>query len=667
MARRKKNIDIEELWKVERVGGVSLSSDGAQAVCALTRHSMQDNSSAASLWLLSTLGGESRRLTACGDKDGQPQWSPTGDRIAFIARREQEGKKDAAAQLYAIAPDGGEAVRVSDYAPGVEAFKWFPDGRRIAFVAWVWPDTRGAKAQARRHAQFKDRKESAYVTSEAHYRHWDRHLPMDRVPHLLVLDVASGQVRDLFEGTPLELPRADPGVSHFDIAPDGRSIVFVHDPRRDKRPENCKALSEIRLKDRRVNTVVHDAGWDFSAPRFSSDGRQLAFTASHQARRHTMPAQLALLDLLNRQAGWQVLSADWDHDVNAPLRWAADGSALYFTAEDRARCHLYRFDITTKQAAIAVAGGWVQGFDVAGDTVLSAADAMDHPVRVHAHRGGESQRIECFNDALLAQLRLSRHEEVVYPGAQGEDVQMWLVFPPGFDAKKRYPLLHCIHGGPHAASGDTWHYRWNNQVFAAQGYVLACVNYHGSSGFGHAFLDSNTQRWGELELQDIETATDLLLKKPYIHRRRVFASGGSYGGFMVAWMNAHVADGRYQAYVCHAGCFDWTAMFADDVCGWHAKDLGAFYWDDMARVQAQSPHASAGQMHTPTLVVHGALDYRVPDQQGLAYYNTLKMRGVPARLVWFPDENHWVLKPRNSRLWYGEFFDWLNRHTPAAR
>ena len=260
-------------------------------------------------------------------------------------------------------------------------------------------------------------------------------------------------------------------------------------------------------------------------------------------------------------------------------------------------------------------------------------------------------------------------EERVFAGANDEPVQMWLVYPPGFDRKKakKYPVLHSIHGGPHAASGDTFHYRWNNQLFAAQGYVVACVNYHGSSGFGHAFLDSITHRWGELELKDVEAATDWLRRQPWVDKGRVFATGGSYGGFMVAWMNGHVKPGRYQAYVCHAGCFDWRAMYADDAYTWHSRELGANYWDDPAKVQSQSPDTFAARFATPTLVMHGALDYRVPDQQGLAYYNTLKARGIDARLLWFPDENHWILKPRNSRLWYGEFFAWLKAHDPGAK
>jgi dipeptidyl aminopeptidase/acylaminoacyl peptidase len=354
--------------------------------------------------------------------------------------------------------------------------------------------------------------------------------------------------------------------------------------------------------------------------------------------------------------------------VHGPLVWDESGRSVLLAAEEKGRRHLWRIELASEVASRVAGGGWVQAWDTRAGTLVVAADAADHPVQVHARRAdAPPMRIESFNDRVMAGLQFGRHESIWVRGALGERVQVWLFYPPGFDARRTYPLLQVIHGGPHTSVGDNWHYRWNNAAFAAQGYVVAVVNYHGSSGFGHAFLDSITHRWGELELQDIEAATTALLRRPYLDRKRVFASGGSYGGFMVAWMNAHVKAGRYAAYVCHAGCFDWTAMFADDAWAWHAKELGAWYWDDMQRVHAQSPHAHAGTMHTPTLVIHGALDYRVPDQQGLAYYNTLKARGVDARLLWFPDENHWILKPRNSRLWYREFFAWLARHGGAAR
>ena len=665
-----KTFDVEALWQIERVGAPSLSPDGAQAVAAVTRYSMEKNKSSSSLWLLSTLGGEPRMLTSAGEKDGAPQWSPKGDRIAFVARREQEGAKDEEAQLYVIAPDGGEARRVGHVATGVESFKWFPDGKRIAFISWVWPGLKGAAAQAKAAKEFKERKESGYLTEEAVYRYWDHHIPMGRVAHLHVLDVDSGKVRDLFEGSDFELTRADPDANCFDIAPDGKHIVFSYDPQAEKRIDNRYALAELELKSGSIRTLLQDKDWHFTAPRYSHAGRHLAFLASNQGRKHTMPDQLAVLDT---HGHWAVLSEHWDREVTAPLRWDEDDLGVLFCAEEAGRRHLWRFDVKTCEPFMLFEGGNATGFALEAGTLVLQHDSVQHPPRLSVleseGEGSEcvTRRIESFNDKLLAQYRFSRHEEVFYKGAQGDQVQMWLVYPPGFDAKKKYPLLHVIHGGPHTAFGDSWHFRWNHQVMAAQGYVVACVNYHGSSSFGYQFLDSITHRWGELELQDVEAATDLLLKKPWADKSRVFATGGSYGGYMVAWMNGHVKPGRYQAYVCHADCFDWQAMFADDAYTWHAKELGAWYWDDPAKVASQSPHAFAKAMKTPTLVIHGQLDYRVPDAQGLAYYNTLKARGVPAKLLWFPDENHWILKPRNSKLWYSEFFGWLARHDPAAK
>jgi len=668
---KKKPLNVEHLWQIERLGAPSLAPDGAQAVCSLTRYSMDDNKSASGLWLLSTLGGKPRALTQCGEKDGQPEWSPRGDLIAFVAKREQQGHKDEEAQLYLIAPDGGEARRAATVATGVEAFRWLPDGQRIAFVSWVWPELKGSTTQAKKHKEFKERKETGYVTSEAQYRFWDHHLPMGRVAHLHLLELGRdgkpGKARDLFEGTPYELTRAEPDANSFDISPDGRRIVFAFDPAPQKQLDNRFALAEIELKSGKISVIARDAAWDFSAPRYAPDGNRIAFIASHQGAKHTMPGQLAIWER-ETPAAWSLESAEWDHEVQAPLHWEDDGQAVLFAAEQRGRRHLWRFDLPDRRAEPVVRGGWVQAFDKAAGTLLTLADAVDHPAQLHAHLPGEApRRIEHFNDRLLAGTASGRNEELWIKGAGGDDIQVWLAYPPGFDARKKYPLMHVIHGGPHTAAGDTFHYRWNTQAFAAQGYVVASVNYHGSSSFGYAFLDSITHRWGALELQDIEAATDALLKQPWADKRRVFATGGSYGGYMVAWMNGHVGPGRYAAYVCHAGCFDWTAMFADDAYTWHAKEFGAWYWDDMALVHSQSPHAFAADMATPTLVIHGALDYRVPDQQGLAYYNTLKARGVEARLLWFPDENHWVLKPRNSKLWYGEFFAFLAAHDAPGR
>ncbi len=679
-APKSKLLTAELLWQLSRIGPPSLSPDGAQAVAAVTSYDTAANKGSASLWLFSTLGGAPRRLTSCGEKDGAPRWSPSGDCIAFTAKRDQEGSKDSDAQLYAIAPDGGEARRLTSVAGGVQAFKWFPDGKRIAFTAWVYPKLKGAAAQLAALKAHTDRKDSAYVTEEAQYRYWDHNIAQDRVVHLHVLHVESGEVFDLFEGGDFELARTEHDATHFDVSPDNSRVAFSFDPALQKRGDNCWSIIEMVIAKspakRLTKILAQSPGWDHAAPSYGPNGKRIACLSANIGKRHTLQGQLTLIDLVTNKS--TVVSDKWDRVPTAPLHWL-DDETLAFKAEDFAQNHLWQFDLNTQTPTILARGGTVQGFDVANGVASWIADSMNHPVRLSCaslSSVAAITRLDGFNDALLADVALGAVESVTYKGAnsdapalnaKGHTAHMWVIYPPGFDATQTYPLMHAIHGGPHAASLDAFHYRWNNQVFAAQGYVVACVNYHGSSSFGYAFLDSITHRWGELELLDIEAATDLMVKKPFIDKKRLFATGGSYGGYMVAWMNGHLKRGRYAAYVCHAGCFDWVGMFSDDAWHWHAKELGAWYWDDMAKIHSQSPHAHAANLTTPTLVIHGQLDYRVPDAQGLAYYNTLKAQNVPARLVWFPDENHWILKPANAVLWYREFFNWLSRFdaTPA--
>ncbi|MDQ2780267.1 MAG: S9 family peptidase, partial [Pseudomonadota bacterium] len=341
----KKPLAVETLWQIERIGPPSLAPDGTRAVAPVTRYSMEDNNAQSSLWLMSTTGAAPRQLTQCGEKDGTPRWSPArlgadgrpDELIAFTAKRDQAGSKDSESQLYLISPDGGEATRAAEVATGIEAFRWCPDGKRIVFVSWVWPELKGSKAQKEALKTFKERKESGYVTSEARYRFWDRNLPMGRVPHLHLMELGrngtAARVRDLFEGTPYELSRAEPDASHFDISPDGKRIAFSFDPAPEKRPDGRFAIAELELRSGTVTVLAQDDAWDLCSPRYSPDGTRIALTASHQGRKHTMPAQLAIWD--REDHAWEVVSAEWDHEPQAPLRWEADGQALLFTAEQK--------------------------------------------------------------------------------------------------------------------------------------------------------------------------------------------------------------------------------------------------------------------------------------------------------------------------------------------
>ena len=708
MSKGKRPITIDDLWSMKRFGPATLSPDGRWACAAVTSFSMDGNDGSAQLWLFATDGRTQRRLTR-GTKDGDPQWSPDGRWIAFTSRR---AKSDGAAledeaQLHLISPDGGEAQRVTELATGVSGLRWFPDSTRIAFVSWVWPAISGVKAQAKRMKIERDDKVKAYALEHNHYRYWDRWLQRGRVPHLHVATLpaaaldggaAVAVVQDLFDGTPFQLPPQEPDAALYDISPDGKEIAFTHDFDPDPRALSFTDIVLMDVKKGRWVAPTRDGGHANEHPRYSPDGRWIAISSTNLRKAHNEQARLALI----RRSDHALvpLTSDWDRGVHGPAQWTRDGERLLVLAEDGIAQPIWSIDVPSP-TAVTVGGGSPRELlrgprhgGVAGDLavsrdgatlVYSRSSLTQPPILFACHADGSDERaIEHLNAPIVERLALADTHSVTVAGFDGEPVQMWVVTPPGFEideasgksAKKRssakeastqWPLMHTIHGGPHTCSNDAWHWRWNMQLFAAQGYVVASVNYHGSTGWGQDFLASIDGDWGRRELADVEAGTEFLLRTGRIDPARVVATGGSYGGYMVALMNGRAQRGRYAAYVCHAGCYDWVSMMGSDGYFWFGHELGAFPWEDEARVLAQSPHHYADAFETPTLVIHGELDYRVPYYQGLAYYNTLRVKKVPSRLVCFPDENHWILKPQNSRLWYREFFDWLDRHAGVAK
>ena len=662
---RKPPLDVDALWQLKRIGPPTLSPDGTLACAPVTSYDMETNEPTAELWLFPTgLPGRgaplrTRRLTA-GDKDSDPRWSPDGRYIAFTAKR----KDDTEPQVYVIAPDGGEATRLTTLATGAAAVKWFPDSRRIAFISAVWPDLRSTAEQAARMKEHKDAKVKAHVTERAEFRFWDHWLTDGREPHVFAVDVTGGRPTDLLAGTGLSLPPWEPAAHDFDIAPDGRQIALTVDRAPEPGMMNQLDIVTLDLASRRRRVVTQDTRRSDAYPVYSRDGRLLAYTSFDTDRAFNDQGRLMIAE--RRTGELRVAMPRFDRAVHH-VSFAADSRALLFTVEDRGRTGLWRLPLDAQAPQLVVPGGTLSGYatSAAGDVVAYTRASAMHPPSVFAARGdGSDERpIENLNRALLARHAFGETREFTVKGWGGEPVQMYVTYPPDFDPKRRWPLMHSIHGGPHSAHVDGWHFRWNAHVFAGQGYVVAAVNYHGSSGFGQKFLETITRRYGEKEFADVEAGTDFLLRQGYIDRARLTATGGSYGGFMVAYMNGHTD--RYRAYVCHAGCYDWVSMMATDGYRFFAKELGAFHWDDEARVMRQSPHHYVGNAKTPTLVIHGELDYRVPATQALQYYDSLKAKEVPARLVYFPDENHWILKPQNSRLWYAEFFAWLARYTQA--
>jgi len=666
-------LDVAALWQIKRIGNPTLSPDGRVACASVTSFAMDTNESKTELWLFPTgladldAAGKGvaaitrpRRLTA-GDKDSEPRWSPDGKWIAFTAKR----KDDSEPQVYRIAPDGGEAERVTKIATGAAAVKWFPDSRRIAFVSSVWPELQSAAAQRRRLKERRDSKVKAHVTERAATRYWDHWVTDGREPHVFACDVRTGQCTDLLAGLKLALPPWDPSAEDFDIAPDGRQLAITADLAPEPDFMNQRDIVTVDLATRRKQVLTAATGTDDATPVYSPDGKWLVFSSFDTDRAFNDQGHLTLL--ARRGGAVRALAPHFDRAA-VQVQWTPDSSALLFLAEDRGRVGLYRLPLAATLPELLVPGGVIGGFARArqGGVLAYARASTRHPPQLFAARGdGAAERsIETMNRALLARHALGEVREITVKGWHGEPVQAWVVYPPDFDPKKKWPLLHSIHGGPHAAHHDGWHFRWNTQVFAGRGYVVVCVNYHGSSGFGQKFVETITARYGEKEYADTEAATDFMLKQGCIDRSRLVASGGSYGGYMVAFMNGHTD--RYKAYVCHAGCYDWVSMMATDAFQFFAKELGAFHWNNAPLVMRQSPHHYVKQAKTPTLVIHGEQDYRVPATQALQYYNTLKAKDVPTRLVWFPDENHWILKPQNSRLWYGEFFAWIERHAKGG-
>ncbi len=660
MPKTYRSLTVEDLWSIKRIGTPTLAPDGKTACAAVTTYDMDQNEGRTELWLFSTDGGKSRRLTA-GDKDSEPCWSPDGKWIAFAAKR----KDDEEAQVYLIAPDGGEARRLATVAGGALGLRWFPDSKKIAFVSWVWPDLKSDKEQAKRRKERKEAKVKAHLSERREYRFWDHWLADGREPHVFAADVGSGRVRDLLSGTRLALQPWDPSAELYDISPDGRELALTVDLHAEPAMMNETDIVVVTLATRRQRTLTADSGLSDAAPRYSPDGRHIAWNSYNLKRAFNDQGRLTLFD--RRRGGTRRLLPKLDR---ATMRhaWAPDGAALFALIENRGRQEIYRFGLGDPLPTRVASGGMITGFSLSCDGSRIAFDraTLTHPPALFAGASdGQAQRpIESLNRTLLGRVRMGATREFTVRGWGGDPVQIWVTYPPNFTPRSKWPLLHSIHGGPHAAHVDGWHFRWNAQVFAAHGYVVVGVNYHGSSGFGQRWLETITGDYGAREFTDIEAATDFMLRQRYIDRERLVATGGSYGGYMVAYMNGHTD--RYRTFVCHAGCYDWVSMMATDGYMFFAKELGAFHWDNPKLVMRQSPHHYARRFKTPTLVIHGELDYRVPATQALQYYNTLKARSIAARLVYFPDENHWILKPQNSRLWYGEFFAWIRRYAPGG-
>ncbi|HSN70893.1 MAG TPA: prolyl oligopeptidase family serine peptidase, partial [Steroidobacteraceae bacterium] len=559
-----------------------------------------------------------------------------------------------------IPVDGGEARRVTDVPTGAMAPKWFPDSRRIAFLSRIWPELATWDEMAARQKERKDSKVSAKVWDKAPISYWDRFLD-DRETHVFAIGLEGGEPTRITAGRARALSAQEPGFDSYDISPDGAEIAFAADVDDSGVDSNFDVFT-LRIDGGEPRNLTESNPADDFAPLYGPDGRVLAYLS------RTIPnlwdrARLLLHDRRNGET--RNLTADWDRSVGG-LVWSPDGNALFGSIDDAGTYRVYRFDVSGGEPKPITSESSFSGLAVAGNgpVIVALRESFIEPptlVSIIA-RTGAATKLTDFNDEALAKLTQGRFESVTFKGANGEDIQMWVVYPPNFTKDRQWPLYLLLHGGPHVGIPNSVHWRWNAQVFANWGYVTAWHNFHGSSGFGDDFARSILPDWLSLPYEDTIKAAEWFASQPWIDPQRMAAGGGSYGGYL-----ASVLLGKphpFKTLVAHAAVYNTLTQYGADYAA-GKKHFGE-HWDNPEQFLTISPHTYAGNFSTPTLVIHGQNDLRVPVNHGIELFNTLQNRGVESRLVYYPDENHWILKPQNSIHWYQTKKDWLAKFVPPG-
>ncbi len=641
MSASRRKITPRDLWTLTRVGVPVPSRDGRLAVVGATTYDIEANQGTERLWLLP----ERRPLTAADVSSGHPAVRADGGAVAFL--RKPAGAQ--VVQLWVMPIDGtAEPRQLTDFPLGCTDPRWFPDGRRLAVLAPVYRDALtldGTRALAAERAG----KPRPRVSEDRLYRFWDRWLTDGEVHHVFVVDADTGATVDLTPQSTRWFDLFDPD-GQYDIAPDGAEIVFCANATEPPYDQLRMSIFAVATAGGPARPLTPDHPADAVRPRYSPDGRHVVFGGKLDLGNMADRVRLHRLDRATGRA--ENLSEAWDRSAGA---WAfADARTLVVEAEERGRGALFVMDIDDPCPRRVAGGATFRGAQPAGGFIYAQHQSMTRPpdaVRVPLS-GGAIEDIGGFNDAALAELELPDPEEIEIDGVHTFVLR-------GAHAPRPGPLVQVIHGGPYGAHLDSWHWRWNQQVLAAD-HPCAFVNFHGSSGYGQAFAESVLGEWGGRAAADILRATDHLVRAGAADPARLAIAGGSFGGYMTCWL-ATQTD-RFACAVAHSAVYNLTTLYASDVTHDIERDVGVAPWD--LGVNRHNPAVYAPAWSTPTLVTHGEKDYRVPVEHAHEIYGMLKARRVPARLVIYPDENHWIAKPQTSLHWYGEILSWLARYLP---
>ena len=651
LAAQKRAITFEDFIGLKVVGDPRLSPDGRWVAYAVSAISLQDNRGVSRIWLADLTTGQTRQLTSGPGSDRQPRWSPDGKTLAFISSRQ------GGAQVWLLPLAGGESRRVSSLSGGASDLLWLPDGSGLLVTSDVkWPADQEID---RRNGDFAT---DARIWTDLFYRHWDE-FRAGRRQHVFRVPVAGGggAARDL---TPVDrdMPTiATGGDGDVAVSPDGNEIVIA--AHGDSTPaDNTNVRLVLMGADGSAMRVLTIAPGAEHTPRYSPDGQWLSYLAME---RPGFEADRLRLMVLRRKDGRTEggapveATAGWSLSVSS-YTWCPDSKCIYAVVEERGRETIHRIDVPSFRHAVVPSG-------VGVSTAVSVLPGNRGALVLHQSNTqppevwASGRAVTHHNDSALTGLDLRPLEEFGFVGAMGDSVFGWLLKPPGFDPGRRYPLIYLIHGGPQGAWLDSWSARWNYQMFAARGYVVAAVNFHGSTGYGQAFTDAISQHWGDRPYEDLMKGLEIVARLPFVDSTRMGAAGASYGGYMITWIAGH--SDRFKVLVDHDGVFNTVSMAGSTEELWFTDwEFGGTPYANRERYEQWSPLNFVQNWKTPLLVVHGQLDYRVDLSEGYQAFTAAKRMGLPAKFLYFPDEGHWVLQARNRRIWWSTVLDWLDQY-----